>query len=122
MRVDWDRARRFGGRGVFGELHFWWLCGGMLLGRCLGWWDVQWGLLPLTNWVLGTEGEFEPVYLVLVQWVVVQDSDVHLPFFEVLGFDDCDPRRKMILHLVDSVILATGNSDAPDISIEITSL
>lgn len=38
----------------------------------------------LTNWVFVVEGEFESVGLVFVNWVVVEDFDVHLPFFQVV--------------------------------------
>ena len=53
----------------------------------------------LTDGVFVVEGELQPVCLVLVEWVVVQDADVHVPLFEVIGFDHCDSGRKMALHL-----------------------
>jgi hypothetical protein len=42
----------------------------------------------LTDWIFLSEGEFQAIGLVLVERVVVQDFDVHLPFFEVVGFGD----------------------------------
>lgn len=37
--------------------------------------------MDLTDWVFVVEGEFQSVGLVFVDWVVVEDFDVHLPFF-----------------------------------------
>ena len=52
-----------------------------------------------TDWVLIAKGEFESVGLVLVERVGVEDFDVHLPFFEVFGLDDCDSGGKVVFHL-----------------------
>lgn len=54
-----------------------WSCwrGGTRLSR-----RVRFGM-DLTDWVFVVEGEFQSVGLVFVDWVVVEDFDVHLPFF-----------------------------------------
>lgn len=52
-----------------------------------------------TDGIFLAEGEFKTVDLVLVQRVVVEDADVHLPFFEVVGFGEGDSRGEMALHL-----------------------
>lgn len=48
---------------------------------------------PRTYGVLGTEGKLQPVGLILVERVVIQNFDIHLPLFEVLCFGNLDPRR-----------------------------
>lgn len=53
-----------------------------------------------TDGILRRKGELQPVDLVLVQRVLVEDAEVHLPFFEVVGFGNCDSRGQMALHLV----------------------
>ena len=42
----------------------------------------------LTNRVFVAEGELEPVDLVLVQRIVIQNLDIHLPFLEVVRCGD----------------------------------
>lgn len=42
------------------------------------------GGCSLTDWVFVVEGELESVGLVFVDWVVVEDFDVHLPFFQAI--------------------------------------
>ena len=46
-----------------------------------------------TDWVVVAEDEGEAEDLVGVYRVGVEDLDVHLPFFEVVGFDECDAGR-----------------------------
>ena len=41
-----------------------------------------------TDWVVVVEAEAKAVDLVEIQGVVVQDLDIHLPFFEVVGGDE----------------------------------
>lgn len=53
----------------------------------------------LTNWVFRVKGEFQSICLVLVQRVLVKYADVHLPFFEVFGFRDCDSGWEVFLEL-----------------------
>jgi hypothetical protein len=53
----------------------------------------------VTDWVLRVKGESQSVHLVPIQRVVVQDSDVHLPFLEVLGFGEGDSRGEVFLYL-----------------------
>lgn len=45
-----------------------------------------------TDGVFVAESELEAVGLVLVEWVLVQDLDVHLPLFQVFTFHHRDPR------------------------------
>ena len=71
-----------------------------------------------TYWVLTVEDETEAIDLVFVQRIVVEDSDVHLPFFEVVCFDDVNARRKFLFGLLRcqlctffSVFLSSPSSD-----------
>lgn len=52
-----------------------------------------------TDRIFLAEGELKTVDLVLVQRVVVEDADVHLPFFEVVGFGEGNSRGEVTLHL-----------------------
>lgn len=45
----------------------------------------QW---TLTNGVLARKGKLEPISLILVDRIVVQDLDVHLPFLEIIRLDN----------------------------------
>lgn len=55
---------------------------------CLGGWGGFEGGGKGTDWVVVVEAEAEAVDLVEIQGVVVQDLDIHLPFFEVVGGDE----------------------------------
>lgn len=52
-----------------------------------------------TDRILRRKGKLQPVDLVLVQRVLIEDSEVHLPFFEVVGFGNRNSRGEMALHL-----------------------
>lgn len=52
-----------------------------------------------TDWVFVIECKFQSVSVTLVDGVVVQNLNVHLPFFQVVRLDDCDPRGNMFFHL-----------------------
>lgn len=53
----------------------------------------------LTNRVLVAESELQAVDLVQIEWVWVQDFDIHLPLLQIVTFHDRDSRRDMLLHL-----------------------
>lgn len=55
--------------------------------------------MGLTNRVLVTEGKLQAISLVEIKWVIVKDLDVHLPFLQIVAFDDCNSRWDMLLHL-----------------------
>jgi hypothetical protein len=55
--------------------------------------------LGLTDRVLVTEGEFQPISLVQIKRILVKDLDVHLPFLQIVTLDDCNSRWDMLLHL-----------------------
>lgn len=46
-----------------------------------------------TNWILGTELEFQPEHFVHVEWVCVEDFDVELPFLEAFCGHQLDSWR-----------------------------
>ena len=52
-----------------------------------------------TYWILTVEDETEAIDLVFVQRIVIKDSDVHLPFFEVVCFDYVYARREFLFGL-----------------------
>ena len=52
-----------------------------------------------TDGVAGAELEFESVRLAFVERVVVEDPDVHLPFFQVVDRGDADSWREMFMDL-----------------------
>ena len=73
MGVYWNRSRR----GVHGgECHF---------GRLDG--------------IAVREAEAQAVDLVEVEGVGVEDADVHLPFLQVVGFDECYAGREGLVNL-----------------------
>lgn len=39
-----------------------------------------------TYWILRREREFEPIDLILIKRILVQDSNIHLPLFKILRF------------------------------------
>ena len=85
MRVDGDRAGR---RGEGSECYFGRFCGergGVSFGEGdFGGGGKRGGMgKGGTYWVVVAEAETETVCLVEVEGVGVEDSDVHLPFFEV---------------------------------------
>ena len=51
------------------------------------------------------EYEAEAVDLVLVDGVVIEHSYVHLPFSEVVCFDEVDARRKLLFGLDDVSVM-----------------
>lgn len=55
--------------------------------------------MGLTNRVLVTEGKLQAISLVEIKWILVKDLDVHLPFLQIVTFDDCNSRWDMLLHL-----------------------
>ena len=72
--------------------------GGSMDGQCSSFLLVQ-ESDKCTYRVLVAEYETEAVDLIFVQWVVVEDSDVHLPFSEVFCFDDVYARRELLFRL-----------------------
>lgn len=68
------------------------------LGRRAGWGGDEHDLGSLDGVVVG-EAEAEPVDLVEVEWVRVEDADVELPFLEVVGGDEGDAWGKGLLDL-----------------------
>ena len=54
----------------------------------------------LTDRIVGAEAEAEAVGLVFVEGVGVEDSDVHLPLFEVVGVDERYAWGKTLLYLL----------------------
>ena len=61
--------------------------------------DAQGGRQRRTDRIVVPESESQPIDLVLVQWIVIQHTDIHLPFGEVVGFDELDAGREMLFHL-----------------------
>lgn len=57
--------------------------------------------MGLTDRILVTEGELQPISLVQIKRILVKDLDVHLPFLQVVTLDDCNSRWDMLLHLED---------------------
>jgi len=52
-----------------------------------------------TDWIFVIECKFQSVGVALIDGVVVQNLNVHLPFFQVVTLDDCDSRGYMFFHL-----------------------
>ena len=61
--------------------------------------------------VLVAEDETEAVNLVFVDGVVIKDLDVHLPFSEVVCFDDLYPRRELLFGLGRKSVVKPGIRD-----------
>ena len=53
----------------------------------------------LTYGILIAEYETQSVYLVFVEWVIIQYSDVHLPFSKVVRLDQVNTRRQLLFRL-----------------------
>jgi hypothetical protein len=49
--------------------------------------------------ILPIKNKTQPVHLVLVDGVVVQNTDIHLPFAEVVCFDHFDAGREVLFDL-----------------------
>lgn len=52
-----------------------------------------------TDGVVGAEAEAKTIGVVQVQRIGIQDTDVHLPFFEVVGGDEANAWREGLLDL-----------------------
>jgi hypothetical protein len=59
----------------------------------------QEGIVAYFNWILWTESELQPIRLALVQWIRVDNLDVHEPCLKVVGLDKCYAGRELIVHL-----------------------
>lgn len=55
----------------------------------------------VTDGVAVAEHEFETVGLISVERVVVQDLDLHLPYFQVIGGMEEDTWREMVVQLAE---------------------
>lgn len=53
----------------------------------------------LTNGVFGRESKLESVCLIFVERVVIEDFDVHLPFFQTVGFHNRNAGRNVVFDL-----------------------
>ena len=53
----------------------------------------------ITYGILIAEYEAQSVHLIFIERVVIQHSDVHLPFSEVVCLDQVDAGRKLLLGL-----------------------
>jgi hypothetical protein len=57
-------------------------------------------LKALTYGIFGSELEFQPICLVGVQRIVVEDFNIHLPFLEILGLRYGNAWGEMFVDLV----------------------
>lgn len=103
VRVDGDRARGFGG------------CCGWQVDKLDfgGFFFISLGLVHVWIYLFSRDGDrrhtdrilrckrkLQPVGLVLIQRVLIENPEVHLPFFQaVASFGDGDSRWEMALHL-----------------------
>lgn len=53
----------------------------------------------LTNGVFGRESKLESVCLIFVERVVIEDLNVHLPFFQTVGFHYRNAGRNVVFDL-----------------------
>ena len=67
-----------------------------------------------TNGVVLGEEEGEAEDLVCVDGVGIEDADVHLPFSEVVGFDQLDSWGKFLFGLLSVLEVASGKWDLRD--------
>ena len=68
-------------------------------------WGTLWGKVGWSTYrVVVAEFEAETEYLVEVDGVVIEDLDVHLPFFEVVGGDEVDAWREGLVDLNKRVL------------------
>lgn len=57
-----------------------------------------------TDWVAATEAKSETKYFVQVDWVGIEDANVHLPFFEIVCWDKTDAWREILMDLGASFV------------------
>lgn len=58
------------------------------------------GICGRTDGIATPKLEFQSVYLILVQWIFVQHSDVHLPLLKIVRLDQLNARGWMLLCLL----------------------
>lgn len=57
------------------------------------------GFESLTDRVIVAEFEFQSIGLILVERIVIQHPDIHLPFLEITSRGYADPWRQMFVDL-----------------------
>jgi hypothetical protein len=73
------------------------------------WTRNQEGSVAYLNRILWTESKLQPIRLALVQWIRVDNLDVHEPSLKVVGLDKCYAGREFIVHLEHRQHLKRGS-------------
>ena len=60
---------------------------------------MKWIEQEHTNRVVGTKAKTQSENLVKVEWVCIHDSNIHLPFLEVVCLDEFDAGWELLLGL-----------------------
>lgn len=79
-------------------------CGSRALGTTYVWGEGGAKGRESTDWVAATEAKSETKYFVQVDWVGIEDANVHLPFFEIVCWDKTDAWREILMDLGASFV------------------